>query len=248
MQQSELVHKRERQQVETEARAEGLRIGALHLTEELENARQAIGMDLHDQTLADLSRMARTLRKLDSQETIRGSEIEPVLDDMEHCIRELRVIIDNAKPSVLQLFGLGDAVEALLERSVGSSQVPLAYELVDDAPGLFDNLHIRKVVTLYRIVQEAINNSVRHANARMIKVWFGRRDNKACVIIEDDGTGLDETSRRSTGGLSNMRTRASLIRAELTVSGGENGKGTRLELLLPIATPLDEASSGKIAQ
>ena len=42
---------------ETEVRAEGLRIGALHLTEELENARQAVGMDLHDQTLADLTRI-----------------------------------------------------------------------------------------------------------------------------------------------------------------------------------------------
>ena len=54
LRQSELVRERELAQVETEARAEGLRIGALRLTEELENARQAIGMDLHDQTLADL--------------------------------------------------------------------------------------------------------------------------------------------------------------------------------------------------
>jgi signal transduction histidine kinase len=242
LQQSELVRERELAQVEAEARAQGLRTGALHLTEELENARQAIGMDLHDETLADMSRIARALRRLVATASIRGTELEPLLDDVEHCIRELRVIIDKAKPSVLQFFGFGQAMEALLERSVGSGSVPISYELDDADASVFDRLPPSTVVALYRIAQEAINNVVRHATARSIRVQLGSRQGWAEVLIEDDGKGLSDMPGRRTGGLANMFTRASLIGAELKACAGEGGRGTRLHLRvpLPLAAALSE--------
>ena len=235
LQQSELVRERELERVEIEARAEGLRSGALRLTEELENARQAIGMDLHDQTLADLSRIARAMRRLSTRVDLRGVELEPLLDDIEHCIRELRVIIDNAKPSVLQFFGFGQAVEALLERSVGAAPAKLNYDLQDDDAGNFDKLPPNTVVALYRIVQEAINNSVRHADATLVRVSLSSAGDAVRVVIEDDGHGLSDARARRTGGLTNMMTRASLIRADFKARNGENGKGTRLELTLPLS-------------
>ena len=235
LQQSELAKQIELQQIETEARAEGLRVGALHLTEELENARQAIGMDLHDQTLADLSRIARNLKRLANQNSLRGSELEPVQEDIEHCLRELRVIIDNAKPSVLQFFGFGQAVEALLERSVSSSATPLRYKFRDDmgVALLLDDLPINILVALYRIVQEAINNTVRHANANLIEVHLARCDDRTHIIVEDDGDGLPRHTGRKKGGLDNIRTRASLIQAELTSASRGDGRGARLEISLP---------------
>ncbi|MEO5807121.1 ATP-binding protein [Devosia sp.] len=236
LQQSELVRQSELQQVQAEARAEGLRIGALHLTEELENARQALGMDLHDQTLADLSRIARGLERAVGKPSLRGAELQPLHDDIEHCLRELRVIIDNAKPSVLQFFGFGQAVEALLERSVSSS-AGLTYCLQDDGDTGLDELPPNTVVSLYRIVQEAINNSVRHARATHIAVSLNRHRGAARIVIADDGIGLGTAPGRRTGGLSNIRTRASLIEADLTVASGSDGKGTRLEILLPACTP-----------
>jgi signal transduction histidine kinase len=248
LRQSELVRERELLQVETEARAEGLRTGALHLTEELENARQALGMDLHDQTLADLSRIARALRRLVVQQNLHGDHLEPLLEDIEHCIRELRVIIDNAKPSVLQFFGFGQAVEALLERSVGAAPAPLSYDLDEADAAAFDKLPPNTVVALYRIVQEAINNVVRHAQARHITVRLGYGEGRARLVIEDDGLGLADSPGRRTGGLSNMFTRASLIGAELKATAGEAGKGTRLELRLPLAAVERETVHTEAAQ
>jgi signal transduction histidine kinase len=233
LQQGELLRQRELQQVETEARAEGLRIGALHLTEELENTRQAIGMDLHDQTLADLSRIARTLKRVSAQPVLKGAEVEPLQEDIEHCIRELRVIIDNAKPSVLQFFGFAQAVEVLLERSVGTASHPLSYNFVDESVGRLDELPPGKVVAIYRIVQEAINNAVSHANASCITLELRDADGRTTIVIEDDGLGLSAVPWRRTGGLTNMQTRASLIQAELRATVGANGQGTRLELVLP---------------
>jgi signal transduction histidine kinase len=239
LQQSELARQSELQQVETEARAEGLRIGARHLTEELEDARQAIGMDLHDQTLADLSRISRGLKRFVRKASLYGSELGPLQEDIEHCIRELRVIIDNAKPSVLQFFGFAEAVEALLERSTGSAANPLQYEIAGEAISWIDGLPPNTVVALFRIVQEAINNTVRHAGASRVRVEMARAGELGQIIVEDDGLGLGVSTGpgRRSGGLSNMQTRASLIRAGLTAKTGQGGRGTRLEILLPFVSP-----------
>lgn len=233
LQQSELAKQSELQQVEADARAEGLRIGALHLTEELENARQSVGMDLHDQTLADLSRILRNLKRLAAKSNVQGAELRPLQEDIEHCLRELRVIIDNAKPSVLQFFGFGQAIEALLDRSVKSAATPLTYCLNDDGGSCLDELPPNTVVTVYRIVQEAINNALLHANATQIGVTLSKIDGHARIAVEDDGAGLAKVPGRRTGGLNNMRTRASLIKAELIASCRQDGTGTRLELILP---------------
>lgn len=241
LQQSELAKQREVQQTETEARAEGLRVGALHLTEELENARQAVGMDLHDQTLADLTRISRNLKRLVSKESLRGSELQALQEDIEHCLRELRVIIDHAKPSVLQFFGFGQAVEALLERSVRSDTALLDYHLYDDGRSGVEELPANTLVALYRIVQEAINNTVRHANASKIEVSLARIDERVRIAVADDGTGLPKAHGRRNSGLNNMRTRASLIQADLTVAPRPDGTGTLLEITLPIGTPANQA-------
>ncbi len=236
MHQSELRKQSELQQVEAEARAEGLRIGALNLTEELENTRQAIGMDLHDQTLADLSRIARALKRVSAKPSLRGAEVEPLQEDIEHCIRELRIIIDNAKPSVLQFFGFAQAVEVLLERSVGMAPHPLTCSFTDLSDGRIDELAPGKVVAIYRIVQEAINNAISHAEAQCITLELRDADGSMSIVIEDDGRGLSAVPWRRTGGLTNMQTRASLIQADLRATVGAKGQGTRLQLVLPAET------------
>ncbi|MDR3376204.1 MAG: ATP-binding protein [Ancalomicrobiaceae bacterium] len=239
LQQSELAKRSELQQVEAEARAEGLRIGALHLTEELENARQAIGMDLHDQTLADLTRISRQLKRLTGRTLLHGAELQPLQEDIDHCLRELRVIIDSAKPSVLQFFGFGQAVEAFLERSAASTAGEITVRLVDDGTTGIDDLPQSTVVALYRIVQEAVNNALRHAEASRVEVRLSREsaDGRTRIVVEDDGRGLPKAACRRTGGLSNMRTRASLIRADLLTGPGTDGVGTRLELILSEPPP-----------
>ena len=238
LQQSELAKQSELQQMETEARAEGLRVGALHLTEELENARQAVGMDLHDQTLADLTRISRNLKRLANKTNLPGSELRPLQEDIEHCLRELRIIIDNAKPSVLQFFGFGQAVEALLERSVRSDTALLNYQLYDDGHSGIEELPANTLVALYRIVQEAINNTVRHANASKIEIKLAQIDERLRIVVSDDGSGLPKASGRRNSGLNNMRTRASLIQAELTVATRPDGTGTQLEITLPASKPI----------
>ncbi|PYB71968.1 GAF domain-containing sensor histidine kinase [Rhizobium wuzhouense] len=222
--------------VEAEARAreEGLRLGALSLTEALERERQRIGMDLHDQTLADLTRLSRRLDRLIQERDLNGEALEPIARSLQHCMQDLREIIEEAKPSVLQLFGFAHAIENHLDRAVRDQGSQICFDLIDDTDGLIDLLDQTVRIALFRIVQEAINNAVRHAQAAAIEVRL--RNNPTTLVIEvsDNGQGIPRRDRRTGGGIDNMMTRARLISAKFTLGPNRDGGGTTVRLQLPL--------------
>lgn len=212
--------------VEAEARVreETLREGALRLTQELERERQRIGMDLHDQTLADLTRMIRDLREV-------GGAADPArfLGRLEDCVDDLRRIIDLAVPSLLELFGFTHAVRVHLERAL-ALEGGVAGGVEDLTGGAPDILETNARIALFRIVQEAVNNAARHSGASRVTVRIEADDGRLRVVVEDDG--VFAPPRRRTGGLSHMRTRARLLGADFRIS---TRGGTRVELRLPAA-------------
>ncbi|MCA1367107.1 sensor histidine kinase [Bradyrhizobium sp. BRP14] len=222
--------------VEAEARAreEGLRQGALKLTEALEQERQRIGMDLHDQTLADLTRLSRRIDRLARSGEVTGETLEPVSRGLQHCMQDLRQIIEQAKPSILQLFGLAQAVENHLDRSVRDSATPIEWALVDETAGTLDTLEPTVSVALFRIAQEAINNAVRHAQPLAITVRLKVEAGQLGIEIADDGYGIARHRGRIGGGIDNMKTRARLISAKFTISPGRNNRGTTVAVSLPL--------------
>ncbi|WEX73905.1 sensor histidine kinase [Sinorhizobium numidicum] len=225
--------------VEAEARAreEGLRQGALKLTEALEQERQRIGMDLHDQTLADLTRLSRRIDRLARSGELTGEALEPVSRGLQHCMQDLRQIIEQAKPSVLQLFGLAQAVENHLDRSVRDSALPIEWALIDDTAGALDRLEPTVSVALFRIAQEAINNAVRHAQPMSLIVRLRVEDGQVSIEVSDDGGGLARTRGRIGGGIDNMKTRARLISAKFAIGPGRSNRGTTVTVLLPLDRP-----------
>ncbi|MCA0996830.1 ATP-binding protein [Alloyangia pacifica] len=202
--------------------AEGLRQGALELTQTLEQERQRIGMDLHDQTLADLTRILRDLTgdaPLDRD--LLAERVTDTIDD-------LRALIDTAVPTLLDLFGYAHAVRVHLERAVGAE--PVEVDVEDETDGAPDRLGSTARTALFRITQEAINNAARHSGARRILVSVSSEPSRRLrVTISDDGRGIGpEVGRRS--GLSHLRTRAQLIGADLEIVAD---RGTRVTVTLP---------------
>lgn len=213
---------------EAQAREEGLRQGALELTRVLEQERQRIGMDLHDQTLADLTRLMRDLE--------RGNGAPPDGDEIQarlkNCIQDLRRIIETAVPSLLELFGFAHALRIHLERAVANPRVELS--VTDRTGGEVDAIDDTARTALFRIAQEAINNSARHAGASRISVEVWRDGSDLVLAVEDDGSGAPEepdcAAGRARGGMAHMRTRARLIAAEFRL---RSEGGTRIEVRLP---------------
>ncbi len=223
--------------VETEARAreEGLRQGALKLTEALEQERQRIGMDLHDQTLADLTRLARRIERLGMADTVAPAELSALSASLHQSMQALRQIIEAAKPSVLHLFGFAHAVENHLDRAISDAGAMTRGTLADRTDGMIDALPPSVGIALFRIVQEAINNAVNHAQATEVSVDLTLTRGQIAITIRDNGGGIGRSrpSSRSGSGIDNMKTRARLISARFTLTAGADGIGTRVAITLP---------------
>ena len=220
-------------QTEASAREEGLRLGALKLTEALEAERQRIGMDLHDQTLADLTRLTRRMEKLTGVASVPGDALEPLCRAMQQCMHDLREIIEEAKPTVLQLFGVAEAIENHLERSVRESGQTIAWEMTDETGGTLRDLDPTVAIALFRIVQEAVNNAIRHGQADRIEVALTQSGRALSIEVKDDGGGIGAPENRAGHGIDNMKTRARLISARFEITSAKD-RGTLVRLTLPI--------------
>ncbi|MHC8493663.1 sensor histidine kinase [Thalassospira sp. SM2505] len=205
------------------AREEGLRLGALSLTDALEAERQRIGMDLHDQTLADLTRIARDIRPgLSEAQYLRLQQ------QVQNMIQGLRDIIDTSIPSILDLFGFHHAVQTHLERAV-SYDSTMQFRVDDHTDGAIDSLPETTRIAVFRICQEAINNAVRHSNANLVSVSVTENPAGCLNIrISDDGR-FKPHPRKPSSGLEHMKTRARLIGAKYDLS---TSQGTQITIQL----------------
>jgi signal transduction histidine kinase len=225
-------------EAEMRVREEALRQGAARLTEALDIERQRIGMDLHDQTLADLTRFAKRLERLSLSENLHGALLEPLFKSLQQSMQDLRQIIEEARPSVLQLFGLVDAIENHLDRAVRDSGVPINWQLSDETEGASGSLTQNVSNSLFRIAQEAINNAVRHSGAERITVTVMRSADHLVLDIRDNGIGMPGNRTTGGSGLDNMRTRARLISASFRC-GSDKGE-TFVRIKVPLVSMEEE--------
>ncbi len=209
------------------AREEGLRLGALSLTDALEAERQRIGMDLHDQTLADLTRIARDLRPgLSEAQYLRLQQ------QVQNMIQGLRDIIDTSIPSILDLFGFHHAIQTHLERAVSYDSV-MQFKVDDQTDGAIDLLPETTRIAVFRICQEAINNAVLHSNASHVSVSIDKSSDGCLIIKVSDNGHFRPQPRKPSSGLEHMKTRARLIGAKYALSTSD---GTQVTIQLHQAT------------
>lgn len=194
------------------------RIRLAHITEA---ERSRIARDLHDQTLADLRQLLVMTDQLDKPTSAQVAPT-PVLmrRKIEEVSNEIRHICEDLSPSVLENIGFIPALEWALTDAVTHlpAEEKFAYEF-HCAPDLEDHLQLSPTeqIQLYRIVQEALNNVCRHAQAKKVQLDIGLEHEDELVIeVLDDGVGLNGMHENPTGhGMGNIRSRANLIGAEV---------------------------------
>jgi signal transduction histidine kinase/ligand-binding sensor domain-containing protein len=200
----------------------------LQLANETEAERRRIARDLHDQTLADLRRLMMMSDRLPAG---GHAAVEPVRfrQEIENISGEIRRICEDLSPSALANVGLAAALEWALTNGVAQlpDDLKFAYEFACE-DGLDDKLHLQNAVQIqiFRIVQEAVNNVCRHAGATQVQLSAGVAADGALLIeLADNGCGFDPLNLNGqTGrGLTNIRSRASLIDAEVGWQPGEAG-------------------------
>jgi len=211
-------------------------VGTEKLFEGAEEERRRIAMDLHDQSLSDLSGILRGLQALESEvrEGSAKNKISELEQSLGQALANLRDIMNNLHPQTLDILGLGAAIETHLEQHCDEEGLPEFHFYQD--PRVEDLQFDRmQQLFLYRIAIEAIQNVIKHARAKRYEVSLELRDDTFVLAIEDNGRGMDTaTPKQSEGrGLLNIRERARKIGAEVKWSPSRFSSGTRFELTLP---------------
>jgi signal transduction histidine kinase len=192
--------------------------------------------ELHDQTLQSLG----GLRVLLASTVGRGDEdtkdeaMRQAIEDIELEIGNLRGIISDLRPSLLDDLGLLPAIEALLDRRRAAGVEIVSELALQDAAGEAIHLDPDLETTIYRLVQEALTNVAKHAKATSVRVFVGVAGGEAVIEVQDDGVGFDPQSRTSGFGLAGMRERVYLAGGDLQITPA--APGTLVASRLPIGT------------
>src|SRR5581483_5629306 len=193
--------------------------------QEAERARWA--RELHDETLQALAatKMMIGAARRASANGDRERALDSAADLIVHAVGELRRLISDLRPAQLDDLGLGPAIEALAQRVGETTQIPIdvAVSLAYEAGSADTRLDSTIETTVYRFVQEAVTNAVRHASPSRIEVHVAETADEVTATVRDDGRGFDTSERSSGFGLVGMRERIELVSGTLSVESGPGG-------------------------
>jgi signal transduction histidine kinase len=202
-----------------------------------EHERTRWARELHDETLQQLGALKLLLasaRRADDITTMRGV-VDRAVDEVASGISTLRALITDLRPAALDEIGVEAAIEGLVDRTGAAatglrivSQIDLDYERgrADTRP------EPELEAAIYRLVQEALTNVVKHADAAEVSVSLREDGDVIRIEIEDDGKGFDTAVPSSGFGLLGMRERLALVGGSLSIDSA-GGRGTAIRAELP---------------
>jgi signal transduction histidine kinase len=195
--------------------------------QELERTRLA--RELHDETGQALASILLSLKPL--EQSADAEAVAAVRALVVSTLQDVRRLAVELRPSALDDFGLVPAVERLADtfREQSGIAVDLAAHLGDE------RLSREAETTLYRVIQEALTNVTKHADASRVSILLQRKDRAVLAVVEDDGAGFEPADTRADAlGLAGMRERVLLVGGRLLVESSPGG-GTTLVAEVPVA-------------
>jgi len=204
---------------------------ALKLIESQERERKRIAAELHDslgQSLVLIKNWALLGLQAEAQKRSPKPNLDEISETASEAIREVREISYNLGPYQLDRLGLKKTIEEMVQKVDDSSPTDFSADI-----GEIDGCLAREAeVSFFRIVQEAVSNVVKHAEAAEAWLEIEREGGQLILTIRDDGKGFDTGYAESGLGLLGMTERVGLLRGELSVRS-EIGKGASIRVTLP---------------
>jgi signal transduction histidine kinase len=210
---------------------------------ERERARWA--RELHDDTLQGLGalrvRLANALRH--GEGTEMTAAVKHAVLQIEDEIASLRSLITELRPAALDELGLGAAIESLVESQAAANELDI---YVDLALAHEDGTAPRRLErelesAIYRVIQEALTNVAKHANAERVWIEVAEDADFILIVVRDDGAGFDMNRRGRGFGLVGMRERIALEGGSLAIVSSP-GTGTELRGRIPLQRPHSPSS------
>ncbi|MCH7413452.1 sensor histidine kinase [Belliella sp. R4-6] len=203
--------------------------------ESQENERKRFAQDLHDGFGQLISALRLNISNLnnDSKNLEDRTDIvdksELILKEMH---TEIRNIAFNLMPATLIQYGLKEAVNEFAHRINSTGKI----QIIVDTQEMSTRLKEIQEISLYRVIQEWVNNVIKYANAHKITIQFVQHDSELNLLIEDDGAGFDVNSlhNSSGNGWRNIQSRLKRINADFEIDSHPDRKGSSLIIDLPI--------------
>ncbi len=196
---------------------------------------------MHDDTLARITDVKRHIESIIHSKDLSivyKKELGACIQTMDNITHEIRRIINALRPSMLDnVLGLIPAIENLLDELTKRSnhKIQTRFNSSINELKLEDSIEIN----LYRIIQEALNNILKHSNATKVEIQIIQQPGQVLFIISDNGIGFNnsknnksEKNEKSGFGLIDMKERAELIGAKVQYLNKPDGAGTTLEIVL----------------
>ena len=206
-----------------------------------EEERRRVSRELHDGINQLLVSVKYKIESFADKFTETGEtafdDIGKALMFLEEAISEVRRVSHDLRPTVLDDLGLGPAISNLTRQFSERNQIDV--EISGGETEVFDRLPVDVETAMYRIVQEALMNIEKHANATSVVIHMTHTDNDVTIRIEDNGEGfsVQQAARKSSPtegmGLRNMRERIELLQGTFFIHS-DPGKGTFLEVKAPL--------------
>ena len=206
-----------------------------------EEERRRISRELHDQVGQSVTGLSLGLKALEREAAVPSAQLQALQAIAIEIGRDIHRAAADLRPAALDDLGL-EKVLAALAASVGQrTGIRIDMQAVGTAGGLPKEVEI----VVYRVVQEALNNALKHAEATMVSVVLERSRDRLRVVIEDDGIGFDPDQLPDPAdpprlGLSGMRERLGLVGGAMKIESSP-GAGTTLFIDLPLAAREAEA-------
>ncbi|MBC9797881.1 tetratricopeptide repeat-containing sensor histidine kinase [Sinomicrobium weinanense] len=193
-----------------------------------EHERSRIAQDLHDGLGGLLSgiklSLSNSLGKM--QEAPEKEAVSGAVKHIDEAVDELRFIAQSLMPQVLHIQGLGEAVKQFCSK-IAHPDISVTCQVINVGNDIPEDTQI----TVYRIIQELVNNAVKHAEASQILVQLQQSKDVLFLTVEDNGKGFDPDTTLKSGGLgmSNLKARMELLEGEMDISSAP-GTGTSVNL------------------
>lgn len=194
-----------------------------------EQERTRLAKDLHDGLGGMLSGIKFSLSNMKENLIMtpeNAQAFERSIDMLDSSIKEMRRVAHNMMPEILVKYGLNKALEEFCNEMDRSGAISVSYQSVG-----MNNTGIGQTtaVTVYRIVQELVNNAIKHAQAKnlLVQLHQSGQEKLLAITVEDDGKGFDVASLKQSGGMGwrNIENRVEFLKGKLDIQS-EAGKGT----------------------
>jgi signal transduction histidine kinase len=212
---------------------------ARQLNASQERERQRIAKDLHDglgQSLVIIrSQALRMLASADDPQFV-GEHLREIADAAAHAEHEATEIAYNLRPRQLDVLGLAEAINAMVRKASDVGGIAFASH-VDAVTGLF---HAEAQIDVYRVVQEAVNNILKHSNATEATIVASRSSGHVEIVVRDNGRGFTSEDRRdisvSSGGfgLTGIAERVNILGGKHSIRSTP-GQGVTVTITVPVA-------------